>query len=160
MISSDAGFTRHLRRGAGLGRVGLAGAASGQLVGGVVLLRPGEAMAEAMLRGWRARQAVRGLRAKTIGVRERLVRRLVVFTNEFPWQWSPGHVDEWTLALTAGHHLAPATIGGYQSELRLFSEYLTDARYGWAAACERESGPGVRGGRGRWPPTGTPRWSR
>ena len=100
-------------------------------------------MAEAMLQGWRAQQTARGLCAKTIGARERLARRFVAFTNEFPWQWSPGHVDEWTLALTAEHHLAPATIRGYQTELRLFSEYLTDARYGWAAACEREFGPGV-----------------
>ena len=28
-------------------------------------------------------------------------------------------------------------------ELRLFSEYLTDARYGWAAECEAEFGRGV-----------------
>jgi integrase/recombinase XerC len=123
--------------------VGLAGAASGQLVDGVVRLRPEEAMAEAMLAGWRAQQTARGLRAKTIGARERLVRRFMAFTSEFPWQWSPGHVDEWTLTLTAEHHMAPATIRGYQTELRLFSGYLTDARYGWAAACEREFGPGV-----------------
>ena len=43
-------------------RVGLAGAASAQLVAGVVQLRPEEAMVEAMLRGWRAQQAARGLR--------------------------------------------------------------------------------------------------
>ena len=71
-------------------RVGLAGAASAQLMDGVVHLRPEEAMVEAMLQGWRAQQTARGLRAKTIGARERLVRRFVAFTNEFPWQWSPG----------------------------------------------------------------------
>jgi integrase/recombinase XerC len=123
--------------------VGLAGAASGQLVDGVVHLRPEGAMAEAMLQGWRAEQTARGLRAKTIGARERLVRRLVAFTSEFPCRWIPGHVDEWTLTLTAGHHLAPATVRGYQTELRLFGGYLTDARYRRAAACEREFGPGV-----------------
>jgi integrase/recombinase XerC len=64
----------------------------------------------------------------------------LAFTNEFPWQWSPAHVDEWTLALTAEHQLAPATVRGYQTELRLFSEYLTDARYGWVAACEEAFG--------------------
>ncbi len=53
----------------------------------------------------------------------RLVRRFVAFTNEFPWQWSPAHVDEWTLTLTAEHHMAPATVRGYQTELRLFSEF-------------------------------------
>ncbi len=121
-------------------RIGLAGAASAEMVDGVVQLRPEEAMMEAMLRGWRAQQTARGLRADTIAPRERLVRRFVAFTNEFPWQWGPGQVDEWTLWLTAERHLAPATVRGYQTDLRLFSEYLTDARYGWVAACEREFG--------------------
>jgi integrase/recombinase XerC len=44
-----------------------------------------------------------------------------VFTNEFPWQWGPAQVEEWTLTLAAGHRLAPATIRGYQTVLRLFS---------------------------------------
>jgi hypothetical protein len=55
----------------------------------------------------RAQQSARGLRADTIDYRERLVRRFVSFTNEFPWRWGPGHVDEWTLTLTAENHLAP-----------------------------------------------------
>ena len=97
-------------------------------------------MVEAMLRGWRAQQAARGLRADTARYRERLVRRFQAFTNEFPWQWQPAHVDEWTLTLTAERHLAPATIRGYQTDLRLFSEYLTDARYGWTAACQKAFG--------------------
>jgi integrase/recombinase XerC len=118
----------------------LAGAASTELVDGVRQLRPEDAMTEAMLRGWRAQQSARGLRADTIGYRERLVRRFMAFTNEFPWQWGPGHVDEWTLTLTAENHLAPSTIRGYQTDLRLFSEYLTDARYGWTAACEEAFG--------------------
>ncbi len=119
---------------------GLAGAASAEFVDGVVQLRPEDAMVEAMLRGWRAQQAARGLRADTAGYRERLVRRFQAFTNEFPWQWRPAHVDEWTLTLTAERHLAPATIRGYQTDLRLFSEYLTDGRYGWAVECEKAFG--------------------
>jgi integrase/recombinase XerC len=117
-------------------RIGLVGAASAELVDGVRQLHPQEAMVEAMLRGWRAQQSARGLRERTIEARERLVRRFLAFTNEYPWQWSPANVDEWTLTLTAEHHLASATIRGYQTELRMFTEYLTDARYGWAAACE------------------------
>lgn len=120
--------------------VALAGSASAELVDGVRQLRPEEAMVEAMLRGWRAQQTARGLRAETIDCRERLVRRFVVFTNDFPWQWRPAQVDEWTLTLTAERHLAPSTVRGYQTDLRLFSEYLADARYGWVAACEREFG--------------------
>ena len=97
-------------------------------------------MAEAMLRGWRAQQAARGLRAETISYRERLVRRFQGFTNEYPWRWGPRDVDEWTLTLTSERHLAPSTIRGYQTDLRLFSEYLTDGRYGWAAACQEAFG--------------------
>ena len=81
-------------------QVGLAGAASAELVDGVRQLRPEDAMVEAMLRGWRAQQTARGLSADTIGYRERLARRFLAFTNDFPWQWGPAHVDEWTLTLT------------------------------------------------------------
>jgi hypothetical protein len=125
----------------GLGRGGLAGAAHLELVSGVVPLRPEDAMCEAMLSGWRAQQQARGLQEATIAPRERLVRAFVGFTSEYPWTWGPGHVDEWTLSLAGERHLAPSTIRGYQTGLRLFSEYLTDGRYGWAAACEKAFGP-------------------
>jgi integrase/recombinase XerC len=126
-----------------VGRADLAGAANLELVSGVVQLRPQEAVLEAMLRGWCAQQTARGLRVDTIAPRERLVRRFVEFTNEYPWRWLPGHVDEWTQSLMAESHLAPSTIRGYQTDLRLFSQYLCDARYGWVGLCEREFGSGV-----------------
>ena len=126
-----------------MGRVDLAGAAHLQLVSGVVQLHPEDAMVEAMLGGWRAQQLARGLRETTIAPRERLVRAFLAFTGEYPWQWGPAHVDEWTQSLTGERHLAPSTIRNYQTELRLFSEYICDGRYGWAVACEREFGPGV-----------------
>jgi hypothetical protein len=127
-----------------LRRVDLAGAAHLELVSGVAQLRPEDAMVEAMLRGWRAQQASRGLREDTMIARERLVRSFVEFTNEYPWRWTPAHVDEWSLSLTGERHLAPSTIRCYQCDLRLFTEFVTDnARYGWASACEREFGPGV-----------------
>jgi len=83
------------------------------------------------------------MREDTIAPRERLVRRFLEFTNEYPWSWGPSHVDEWTQALTSERRLAPSTIRGYQMGLRLFSEYLCDGRYGWAAACEKEFGHGA-----------------
>ena len=126
-----------------MGRVDLAGAAHLELVSGVVQLRPEDAMFEAMLRGWRAQQTARGLRGDTIEPRERLVRRFLAFTNEYPWNWGSPHVEEWTQSLVAERRLAPSTIRGYQTDLRLFSEFLCDARYGWAAACEDEFGPGA-----------------
>jgi site-specific recombinase XerD len=118
----------------------LAGAARLELVSGVVHMRPQDAMVEAMLRGWRAQQAARGLREDTVVARERLVRRFLEFTNEYPWTWTPGHVDEWSLSLTSEKHLAPSTIRGYQVGVRLFSEFLIDGRYGWAVACEEAFG--------------------
>ena len=124
-------------------RVYLAGAAHLELVDGVVALRPEEVMFEAMLKGWRAQQAARGLREDAIGARERLMRRFGEFTNEYPWNWEPSHVDEWSLSLTAERHLAPSTIRAYQCSLRLFNGYLCDSRYGWVTACQREFGPQV-----------------
>ena len=124
-------------------RVDLAGAAHLELVDGVVQLRPEDAMVEAMLRGWRAQQTARGLREETMFGREQLVRRFVEFTNEYPWKWLPGHVEEFTLSLCGERHLAPSTIRNYQVDLRLFSEFLIDARYGWAPACEEAFGPGM-----------------
>jgi integrase/recombinase XerC len=99
--------------------------------------------ARKMLRWRRAQQTARGLREDTIAPRECLVRRFVPFTNEYPSCWLPGHVDEWTQSLMAESHLAPSTIRGYQTDLRLFSEYLCDARYGWAAMCQEQFGRGV-----------------
>lgn len=124
-----------------MGRDGLAGAAHLELVSGVVQLRPEDAMFEAMLKGWRAQQAARGVQEDTIGARERLMRRFGEFTNEYPWDWQPSHVDEWSLSLTAEHHLAPSTIRAYQCSLRQFNAFLCDGRYGWVEACQREFGP-------------------
>ena len=61
-----------------------------ELVSGVVQLRPEDAMAEAMLHGWRAQQKARGLQDATIEPRERLVRAFIEFTNEYPWNWGAG----------------------------------------------------------------------
>ncbi|MGH3920414.1 MAG: tyrosine-type recombinase/integrase [Pseudonocardiaceae bacterium] len=121
-------------------RVDLAGAAHLEFVDGVVQLRPEDAMVEAMLSGWRAQQSARGLQEDTMAPRERLVRRFVEFTNEYPWNWGPSHVDEWAASLTGESQLAPSTIRGYQTDLRLFSEYVCDGRYGWAVACEEAFG--------------------
>lgn len=123
-----------------MGAVELAGAANLELVSGVAQLRPEDAMFEAMLRGWRAQQKARGLHEDTIGGRVLLVRRFLEFTNDYPWHWGPGHVEEWTLSLCGERHLAPSTVRGYQTDLRLFSEFVTDGRYGWAAACEEAFG--------------------
>ena len=48
-------------------QIDLAGAAHLELVSGVVHLHPQDVMVEAMLRGWRAQQAARGLWESTGG---------------------------------------------------------------------------------------------
>jgi integrase/recombinase XerC len=121
----------------------LAGSAQLELVSGVTQLRPEDALFEAMLRGWRAQQVARGLNPNTIDKREQLVRRFMAETNEYPWGWTAGHVEDWILSVTGERHLAPSSVRGYQVDLRLFNEYLVDARYGWASACEEAFGPDV-----------------
>ncbi|MFE2492430.1 tyrosine-type recombinase/integrase [Streptomyces mirabilis] len=121
-------------------KVALAGSAQLELVSGVVQLRPEDAMLDAMLRGWRAQQKSRGLKDDTIDPRERLIRRFLDFTNEYPWRWTPAHLDEWSASLTSERHLAPSTVRSYQGIVRLFTELLIDARYGWVPACEEAFG--------------------
>jgi site-specific recombinase XerD len=131
------------REGGAVGARDLTGCAQLELVTGVRQLHPEDAMFEAMLRGFRAQQVARGLRAETVDGRERLVRRFAEATNEYPWNWGPGHVEEWALSLVSERHLSASTVRGYQVDLRLFSEYLTDPRYGWGEACEEAFGAGV-----------------
>ncbi|WP_431981333.1 hypothetical protein [Streptomyces qinglanensis] len=109
-------------------KVALAGATRPELVSGVVQPRPEDAMFDAMLRGRRAQQKSRGLKDETIDPGERLVRRFLDFANDYPWQWTPAHMDEWSASLTGEKHLAPSTIRSYQGDIRLFTEFLIDGR--------------------------------
>ncbi|NKZ03291.1 tyrosine-type recombinase/integrase [Actinomadura latina] len=118
----------------------LAGAARLELVSGVTQLRPEDTMFDAMLRGWRSQQKARGLKDDTVADREKLIRRFHAWVNEYPWQWSPVHMDEWSVYLTSERHLAPSTIRSYQGDVRLFTEFLVDGRYGWGPACEKAFG--------------------
>ena len=121
-------------------RKGLAGSASLVMVQGAVLLRPEQAVFEAMLAGWRSQQRSRLLAELTVTWRDRIVRRFTAFTGELPWRWGPGDVEEWTSELLSGDGHAHATIRSYQRALASFLDYLTDARYGWAAECEARFG--------------------
>jgi integrase/recombinase XerC len=118
----------------------LDGAAHLELVQGVALLHPEDALLEAMLRGWRAQQTARGLRAKTVEGREQVIRRFAAFTNDYPWNWQPAHVDEWMTELASHQQLARSSMRGYQGALRQFGDFVTDARYGWPAECQQRFG--------------------
>jgi len=79
---------------------------------GVSFLAPEEAALEAMLAGWVAQQRSRLLVASTVEQRVLVVRRFVAFSSDYPWQWSPGDVEEWTTSLVS-QGLAHSTIRNY-----------------------------------------------
>ena len=106
------------------------------LVEGVLHLNEEIAVFEAMLTGWSRQQRSRMLGDSTIAERDRLVRRFAEFAESYPWNWSPGDVEDFTVSLTSGKdRRAISTIRGYHLTLRMFCDYLTDARYEWAKQC-------------------------
>ena len=98
---------------------------------GAALLHPEETVFEAMLEGWRTQQTSRYLNAMTVRQREAQVRRFQRWANEYPWAWKAADVEEWTTAAISERHLAHSTVSDYTT-LRLFMEFICDARYGWA----------------------------
>lgn len=119
----------------------LPGLALQALPQGVRHLNVESAVFEAMVRGWEAQQRARCLSAGTIAARSRLVRKLSEFSNQYPWQWTPA---EWEAFLSSlgpqPRGLAHSSARSYAVDMRLFLDYLVDARYGWQAVCQEEFG--------------------
>jgi site-specific recombinase XerD len=117
----------------------LPGAAHLELVDGVVHLDPKSAVLEAMVAGWVRQQRTRFLNEEgTIKPRVSLVRRLVDYTNAYPWEWQPADVEEFIAHLRSpnrGRPIVMSTGRGYATTLSLFLEYVTDRRYGWPEVC-------------------------
>lgn len=98
-------------------------------------------MFDAMLEGWGAQQTARFLKVPTITARERLVRRFVEFSGLYPWQWTPAEAEAWISELRSGATpLRVSTLRGYEIDIKMFCEYLTDVRYPWMAECEQRFG--------------------
>jgi integrase/recombinase XerC len=111
------------------------------LVAGVLPLDPCQNMFDGMVDGWAMQMTSRGLKAPTIKTHRWLVRRFAGFTNDYPWSWSAGDLEEFTSSLRSRHPpVAWSTIRGYQNQLGLFMDFATDPRYGWAAECETRFG--------------------
>lgn len=109
--------------------------------GNVRALDPASAMFDAMLAGWARQQQSRLLGKKTVADRVSLVRRFAVFNGTYPWQWTAEDVEAYFSAQLSGQApLAHSTVRGQQSDLRMFCSFVTDARYGWGAACLEEFG--------------------
>jgi len=115
------------------------GSAEQLLAPGMSLLAPQETIVEAMLEGWVIQQRSRMLVGHTIEQRTLLVRRFLKFTNDYPWQWGPADVEEWTADLV-GRGLSHATVRNYQQSVALFCGYVADPRYRWIEACEQHFG--------------------
>ena len=113
-----------------------AGSAALVLAGGAVPLRPEPALFEAMLEGWRRQQAARRLTGPLIEGRVRLVRRFAAFAGAWPWQWTPGQVEQWV----ASGGWAHSTVRSYEGALAAFLGYVCDPRYDWIAECEQQVG--------------------
>jgi site-specific recombinase XerD len=107
----------------------------------VVHLDPERAVFDAMLAGWGVQQTARFLKIPTITARERLVRRFVEFSGLYPWQWTPAEAEAWICKLRSGATpLRVSTLRGYEIDIKMFCEYLTDPRYPWMSECEQRFG--------------------
>lgn len=111
------------------------------LVPGVTHLDEESAVFEGMLAGWSTQQRSRLLGTATVSTRLSLVRRFAAFTGSMPWNWTASDVEDFTVSLMSGTaRSAPSTIRGHHLTLRMFCDYLTDARYGWLAECQQRFG--------------------
>lgn len=94
-----------------------------------------------MLEGWRRQQSARFLKDKTIQPRLRLIRRLIEFTGQYPWQWTPADGESFIDSLRSGDPpRAVSTARGYEVAIELFLEFLLDSRYGWMQVCTERFG--------------------
>jgi len=65
------------------------------------------------------------------------VHRFIGHVNEFPWNWTPSHVEEYFGDLRSIRQLSHATVRGQQCALRHFSSYISNPDYGWDRVCEQ-----------------------
>jgi integrase/recombinase XerC len=116
------------------------GSARLELVEGVRLLHPEDAVFEAMLRGWARQQQARRLQPETVRARENVVRGFFQFADVYPWVWTAALVDEWSADLTGARGMSVSTVRNYQQALRLFTEYLISPFYDWPGVCQEQFG--------------------
>lgn len=100
-----------------------------------------QAVFDAMLKGWHRQLRSRSLNLRTADDRVSLIRRFSEFVCSYPWSWTPGDMEDFTLSLMGGSKkLAPSTIRGYHLIIRMFCDYLLDSRYGWVEECQKRFG--------------------
>lgn len=108
-----------------------------RLLGNVSPLNECQFVFDAMLNGWRDQQLSRGLSVRTAAARIQFISRFADYCEKYPWEWEPGDLEDFTVhARSRSRPLAKSTIRGYQVTVRLFCDFLIDARYGWGGECE------------------------
>jgi site-specific recombinase XerD len=80
------------------------------------------------------------LNENTIDTRQRLVRRFRQHAQVWPWQWLPGHLENWVGELRTDEQLAHSTIRSYQLAVSAFCDFACDPAYGWASSCLAQFG--------------------
>jgi site-specific recombinase XerD len=119
----------------------LAGSAGLELADNVLHLDPAAAVFAAMLAGWSRQQQARFLREHTIEPRVAVVRRMADYSGLYPWQWTPAEAEAFVCSLRSGTRpITVSTARGYQQTVRMFLDYVLDARYGWAQVCQQRFG--------------------
>lgn len=105
-------------------------------MGNVVALDEERFVFDAMLQRWSEQQTSRGLQPITIERRQQFVRRFQAFAGDYPWRWTPGDLEDFTTRARSGAApLTRSTLRSYQLTIRLFCDFITDARYGWPGEC-------------------------
>src|SRR5712691_6922204 len=94
------------------------------LSGGVVLLRPEEAVLETALGCWVMQMESRNLTARYIEDSYRAVLRFRDHTYDYPWNWSAGDLEAWSSELLAGRQAR--TVRTLQNHIGRFLGYLLD----------------------------------
>ena len=124
------------------------GSAGLVLARNVVHLDPAPTVFEAMLHGWATQQRARFIRDSTVLPRERLMRRLVEFSNLYLWQWTPAEGEAFIVHLRGG-----------EKPLALSTARVLDLRPAVLSVPDRclvSLGPGVPGPVRRDAPAGVP----
>lgn len=84
-----------------------------------------------VLRGWERQQQAKDFSPATIRVRRKLVEQLVDFSGHYPWEWTLGDADDFFAHARGVRNLSHSTVRSYQTSIKLFCDYATDARYDW-----------------------------
>jgi integrase/recombinase XerC len=106
------------------------------LSSGVTLVHPEETVFQAMVANWAMHERARNLKPATIEHDIGSVEMLKRFTNDYPWNWRPGDLEEWSTHLLSTRRNGPSTVRGRQTAVGRFQRYLLDSTYDWINVCQ------------------------